>query len=97
MTTSGGVEPPVVLQTRRGDQFATDTVEVLLDRPLPAEQETRFTFNDGTTTNEVVYNLGPPPPPIPTTSTWGTIALVLLLLVSGTIVLRSRVQVPRLF
>ena len=90
VTTTGGVDPPVVLQTRRGDDFPTDTVEILLDRPLPPEQETRFTFDDGTTTNEVVYNLGPPPPPIPTTSSWGMVALVLLVLVSGTIAVRPR-------
>ena len=96
MTTTGGVDPPVVLQTRRGENFAVETVEIVLDRPLPPDQETRFTFNDGTTTNEVVYTLVEPPP-IPTTSSWGMIVLVLLVLVSGTIVLRPRAPIARLF
>ena len=95
VTTTGGVDPPVVLQTRRGDDFEPDTVEIVLDRPLAPDQETRFTFNDGTTTNEVVYTLFEPPP-IPTTSSWGMVALVLLVLVSGTIALRARAPILRL-
>jgi len=95
VTTTGGVDPPVVLQIRRGDDFEPDTVEIVLDRPLPPDQQTRFTFNDGTTTNEVVYTLVEPPP-IPTTSSWGMMALVLLVLVSGTIALRARTPILRL-
>jgi hypothetical protein len=95
VATSGGVDPPVVLQTRRGGDFEPDTVEIVLDRPLAPDQQTRFTFNDGTTTNEVVYTLVEPPP-IPTTSSWGIVALVLLVLVSGTIALRTR-PILRLF
>ena len=95
VTTTGGVDPPVVLQTRRGENFAVDTLEIVLDRPLPPDQETRFTFNDGTITNDVVYTFIEPPP-IPTTSSWGMIALVLLVLMFGTIAIRNRPKPLRL-
>ena len=95
VTTTGGVDPPVVLQTRRGENFAVETIEIVLDRPLPPDQETRFTFNDGTITNEVVYTFLEPPP-IPTTSLWGMVALVLLVLVFGTIAMRNGPKLQRL-
>ncbi|MCH8241173.1 MAG: hypothetical protein IH897_01025 [Planctomycetes bacterium] len=62
---------------------------ILPDTFSPFDQQTRFTFNDGTTTNEVVYTLVEPPP-IPATSSWGMIALVLFVLIAGTLALRAR-------
>ena len=42
---------------RRGDDFDLDPVKIVRDRPSAPDQETRFTFNDATITNEVVYTL----------------------------------------
>ena len=70
-------------------------MDIVLDRPSPSDQETRFTFNDGTITNEVVYTFIEPPP-IPTTSSWGMIALVLLVLMFGTIAIRNGLKLQRL-
>jgi len=52
---TGGIAP-VVTQTRRRENDEPDTVEIVLDRPLPAGQLTRFIMNDGQTTNVVEYS-----------------------------------------
>ncbi len=54
---SGGIAPQVI-QTRRRETDDVDTVEIVLDRPLPTGQRTRFIFNDGQATNVVSYCLG---------------------------------------
>jgi len=52
---SGGVAAPVVRQTRRVDNGPPETVEIVLDRPLPAGQRTTFTFDDGAAVQTVSY------------------------------------------
>jgi len=54
-----GGTAPVVTQTRRRENDEPDTVEIVLDRPLPAGQLTRFIMNDGETTNVVEYSFVP--------------------------------------
>jgi hypothetical protein len=49
------LHPPVVLQTRRLDNGPPEVVEVVLDRPLPPDARTTFTFNDGAIINTVSY------------------------------------------
>jgi len=51
-----GGTAPVVTQTRRRENDEPGTVEIVLDRPLPAGQLTRFIMNDGQTTNVVEYS-----------------------------------------
>jgi len=46
----------VVTQTRRRENDEPDTVEIVLDRSLPAGQLTRFIMNDGQTANVVEYS-----------------------------------------
>lgn len=53
---TSGEETPVVLHTRRLDNGQADTVEIVLDRPLPPGAHARFIFNDGTTRNVVDYS-----------------------------------------
>lgn len=81
--TAGG--SPVVLATRRQDNGPPETVEIVLDRPLPIGQTTRFTFNTGAATSQTVeYTVAIDPHPIiPTTSTWGLVILTLVLLTAG--------------
>ena len=51
---------PVVIATRRRENDEPDTVEIVLDQPMPIGMITRFTFDDGTTTNVVDYAIGLP-------------------------------------
>ncbi|MHC4698421.1 MAG: hypothetical protein ACYTFA_16940 [Planctomycetota bacterium] len=51
---TGGIAPAVI-QTRRRETDDVDTVEIVLDRALPSGELTRFTFNDGETTNIIEY------------------------------------------
>ncbi len=51
---TGGIAP-VVTQTRRREKDEPDTVEIVLDRPLPINHTTRFTFNDGVAVNVIEY------------------------------------------
>ncbi len=51
---TGGIAP-VVTQTRRRETDDVDTVEIVLDRALPAGELTRFIFNDGQATNVLEY------------------------------------------
>ncbi len=87
-----GATPPVVIKTRRLDNGEPDTVEIVLDRPMPIGKTTTFTFNDGTTENVVVYTLRSGP--VPTVSHWGLVVLSLLLLTAASVILR-RFQVVR--
>jgi len=54
-----GSSPPHVIATRRLDNGAPDTVEVVLDRPIPYNKTTRFTFNDGVATDIVEFTYAP--------------------------------------
>jgi len=55
---SGGVAPAVIA-TRRLDNGPPETVEIVLDRPIPYNATTRFTFNDGVAVNTVEYTFAP--------------------------------------
>jgi len=51
-----GAETPAVVMTRRLDNGEPDTVEIVLDRPLPPGEHTRFIFDDGTIQNIIDYS-----------------------------------------
>ena len=46
---------PTVLKTWRRENDEPDTLETVLDQPIPIGEHTRFIFNDGTTVNVVDY------------------------------------------
>ena len=49
---------PQVIQTRRRETDDVDTVEIVLDGPLPVGERTRFILDDGQATNVISYCLG---------------------------------------
>ncbi len=51
--------PPIVTKTRRLDNGPTDVVEIVLDRPIPYNATTRFTFDDGTLAQTLNYTFAP--------------------------------------
>ncbi len=53
-------DAPVVVQTRRLDGGAPETVEIVLDRPLAVDAVTTFTFDDGANVNVVEYSYAAP-------------------------------------
>jgi hypothetical protein len=55
--TGGGT--PVVTQTRRRESDGPETVEIVLDRPIPMGETTRFTLSDGVAVNLVEYTFAP--------------------------------------
>lgn len=83
--TVGDGEPPVVLQTRRPDNGDPETVQIVLDRPLPLDTVIRFDFlDDGKVTNSVVYGEAA----IPAMSDWGVVVTLLAILITATLVFR---------
>jgi hypothetical protein len=52
-------ESPVVTATRRRDNGPPDEVEIVLDRPIPYNATTRFTFDDGVAVNIVEFAFAP--------------------------------------
>jgi len=50
---------PSVVATRRLDNGPPETVEIVLDRPIPYNATTRFTFNDGVAVNVVEFTFAP--------------------------------------
>jgi hypothetical protein len=48
--------PPIVLQARRLDNGPADTVEIVLDHPLPLGEHTRFVLDDGVVQNVINYS-----------------------------------------
>lgn len=50
---------PTVTATRRQDNGPPETVEIVLDRPIPYNATTRFTFNDGTIEQTVELTYAP--------------------------------------
>jgi len=56
-TTAG--DAPEVTRTRRLEDGAPETVEIVLDRPISFGATTRFTFDDGETINVVEYTFAP--------------------------------------
>jgi hypothetical protein len=57
--TVTGSDAPVVTQTRRRQNGGPETVEIVLDHPIPMRETTRFTFDDGVAVNEVEYTFAP--------------------------------------
>ncbi len=49
-------ETPIVVQTRRLEDGAPETVEIVLDRPLPPGEHTRFILDDGVIQNVIDYS-----------------------------------------
>jgi hypothetical protein len=85
VTVSDGVAP-IVIQTRRLDNGHPETVQIVLDRPLPLDSVIRFEFlENDQVTNSVIYGQAPP---IPAISAWGLVATLLAILTLGTLVLR---------
>ena len=78
---------PIVVQTRRGNNQEPETVQIVLDGPIPEGETTTFTFDDGEAINVVEYTYGLPND-IPALSEWGMIVLTLLVAVAGTLVFR---------
>ncbi|MBI4719027.1 MAG: hypothetical protein HY763_14570 [Planctomycetes bacterium] len=87
---TGGVAPAVTF-VRRRDNDGPETFEVVLDRALPPNERTRFTFTDGSTVNIVEYDYRPPPPPIPAVSGWGIPVMAALLTALGCVIARHSV------
>jgi len=56
-TTAG--DAPEVIATRRRENDEPDTIEIVLDHPIPMPGTTTFTFNDGTIVNTVAYTFAP--------------------------------------
>ncbi|MDO8629603.1 MAG: hypothetical protein Q7R41_03860, partial [Phycisphaerales bacterium] len=50
---------PIPIQTRRLDNGPPDVVEIVLDRPIPCNATTRFTFNDGALSQTLEYTFAP--------------------------------------
>ena len=58
VNVSDGVAP-VVIGTRRLDNGPPDVVEIVLNRPVPYNAVTRFTFHDGAAVNVVEFTFAP--------------------------------------
>ena len=84
---TGGVAP-VVTQVWRPEDAGQETMEIVLDRPIPMGETTTFTFDDNRAVNVVqyTYQLNP----IPTVSEWGLVMMTLLILTVGTLVMTRR-------
>jgi len=57
-TTTVGIAPSVVA-TRRLDNGPPETVEIVLDQPIPYNAATRFTFNDGVAVQTIEFTYAP--------------------------------------
>jgi hypothetical protein len=55
---TGGVATAVI-QTRRRENDGPETVEIVLDAPIPMGETTRFTFDDGVAVNVIEYTFAP--------------------------------------
>ncbi len=88
---TGGVTP-VVAATRRTDTDDSATVEIVLDRPIPANERTRFTFTDPAGSQIIDYDFREPVPPVPTVGAAGILVTAGLIGVAGVFALRRRIQ-----
>ena len=86
VTASSGVAPNVVA-TRRLDNGAPGTIEIVLDRELPIGATTTFTFTDASGPQTIEYTRIAPD--IPAASTWGLVVLCLVCLIAGAIMFRG--------
>jgi hypothetical protein len=59
VTSYEGGGAPVVTATGRRDNSPPDEVEIVLDRPIPFNATTTFTFDDGVAVNVVEYTFAP--------------------------------------
>jgi len=59
VTGADASDLPAVVATVRPDESGPDTVEVVLDRPIPLNRRTRFVIDDGTVENTVTYLFAP--------------------------------------
>jgi len=57
--STGTVAVPAVVATRRLDNGPPETVEIVLDRPIPYNAATRFTFNDGVPAQTIEFTYAP--------------------------------------
>ncbi len=89
VSVSGGIRPNVI-QTLRRENTEPDTVEIVLDRPMPLNETTTFTITDGTATGIVEYTVRIP---VPATSTWGLATFALLLLAAATLVIKRQAEI----
>ncbi len=55
----GALNVPAVIATRRLDNGPPETVEIVLDRPIPYNATTRFTFNDGAIEQSIEFTYAP--------------------------------------
>jgi hypothetical protein len=85
---TGGVTPAVI-QTRRGENDGSDTLEVVLDAPIPMGERTTFYFDTGQGGRLLPghsFHYTYLPDPIPAVSEWGMVVMVLLVLAAGSVV-----------
>jgi len=84
---TGGGEPPQVVRTWRRDNDGPETLEVVLDRPIPLNETTRFVFKNGAGGTSVIsYTVRG----VPAASAWTLVVMALLILAAGTIVVVRR-------
>jgi hypothetical protein len=84
-----GGTAPVVIATQRKENTEPDTVEIVLDRPLPVNETTTFTFDtDGGAReqNVVEYRLGVGP--VPAASGLAVAAMIAAILAAGILLAR---------
>ena len=86
---TGGIAPTVI-QTLRRENTEPDTVEIVLDRPMPLNETTTFTITDGTATSVIQYTVRIP---VPAASTWGLATMALLLLAAATLVIKRQAEI----
>ncbi len=91
VSVTGGTAP-IVTATRRRETDDVDTVEIVLDRPLPNNQRTRFTFTDAAGTQHIDYDFREPVPPVPTLGTAGALLTASAILLAGLLALRRRIS-----
>ena len=89
---TGGVTPAVI-QTRRAEDDPADTLEVVLDRPIPMGERTTFYFDTGqggVLMPGYSFHYTYIRDAIPAVSEWGLVVMTLLVLTAGTVVFGRR-------
>ena len=89
VVATSGVAPNVVA-TRRLDNGAPETVEIVLDRELPRGATTTFTFTDASGAQTIEYTRLAPDIP----AAWGLVVLCLACLIAGAIMFRGADAAP---
>ncbi len=91
VVATSGIAPNVVA-TRRLDNGAPETMEIVLDRELPLGATTTFTFTDASGPQTLEYTRIAPD--IPASSAWALVVLALACLIAGAIMFRPRLPAP---